>query len=757
MKRLVTILALLTAVALAHSVRAQDGGVARRLDEFGPVETVEEAEATLQAAVEELMEAGGGVLVIPPQVTQELEVRNVWQAERTTSDEGPVVTIMDYRGGFAEYHVAPIGKHQFGTWTGFRVERVLNLGQQSLPHCGTHGAQAIDNVLVSGATSYMHTLTEDVQAGEDVRCYVNTIRGVWVGAFLNITSSIMGYAEPYDRVIVKSIGWDPERRRNYFTCDLEHDHPAGALVYNKHNCNGLVINGMSNCDNQTAGELMVKRHNYAVGDSFGISGLFYYMSDIFSGFGDEGAVVLNAETIGELDGFHSTVESVSWENDELVYESGQCNAHTLSNSRPLINMNRDKWITEGTVKIVPSWEEYQGQSYPGVIGGYANAFNYQGGAIIGSAECPWDESVIGRFFCITDDSEVILPDDPSTCGGYGKLPSRPVYRWYRVMELERNEDGTKRIKILRVRWSAVAAGAPKLFDDENYTYDGHERPLHYAIAPGAWVYDISRGWAETHQTGGNLYWEHPRTLKLVPTGDRGTPFDFEPGDEIEQPVGPDPYHPRPLRIRQFDQLPSTMPTSSIEVQQKGRVQVPFGLHFDGIIKRSEDLERRKDRKPAYDSVIHINALANTGIEFRSEVMDSAIVFRQPDGHAQPIRWSHQGPTGGSSLTCDPASGNFVLQGGDVDVSGGAVKRVRGVSATETVSSNLRGIDMAVEAGATEATVSFPRGEMDARYAVSVTPSWLTTVAVPEKTSDGFTVQFGTPAPEGARIDWIMIR
>ncbi len=731
--------------------------VERTLDEFGPVDTVMAAQATLETAVRTLLDEGGGVLVIPPQVTQDLEIENLQQGERATSNEGPAVTIIDYRGGFTEFHVAPIGRHQTGTWTGLRVERMLNLGEESLPHWGTQAAQAIDNFIISGSSSYMHTLTEPVQPGEDVRCYPDTIRGIWIGAFLNITSSVMGYAEPMDRITVKDIGWDPERRRAYFTCDLEYEHPAGALIYNKHNVNGLVMHGWCNADNQTAGELAVTRSNYAVGDSFCISGIFRYMGDVFSGFGDEGGIVLNAETIGDLDFFRSTVESFDPDTDEVVYTGGRCNAHTLSTSRPLINMNRDKWITEGTVMIVSPSGTYQGESYPGVIGGPGNAFNYQGGAIIGSADCPWDESIIGRFFCITDDSEVILPGDPSTCGGYGKPPDRPVYRWYEIKELETRPDGTRRIKILRVRWSAVAAGAPNLFDAENYTSDGHERPLHYAIAPGAWVYDVSRGWAQTHQTGGVLQGEHPRTIRVTPNGDRGTRFDFEPGDEIEQPVGPDPWQPRPLRIRTFDQIPSTMPSSTIEVQQLGRVQVPHGLSFGGIIRSRDQLDRRKDHRPAYDSIINLSALSDIGIEFDGEVMTAAIMFRQPGDYAQPIMWRVNQPYGSARLTVDPGSGDLHFRGGNLDLNGRAVERVTGLSSTQTPANNLRGIDVAVEEGATEVTVSFATPETDAAYAVSITPSWLTAYAVPTKSAEGFTVQFAQSAPADATLDWVIVR
>lgn len=733
------------------------GAVERTLDEFGPVDSVEAARATLETAVEALLNEGGGVLVIPPNVTQELEIENLRQGERATSNEGPAVTIIDHRGGFTEFLVAPIGRHQTGNWAGFRVERVLNLGEQSLPHWGVQTAQSIDNFIISGSSSYMHVLDEPVEPGEDVRCYPNTIRGIWIGAYLNITSSVMGYAEPMDRITVKDIGWDAERRRAYFTCDLQYPHPAGALIYNKHNVNGLVVEGYCNADNQTGGEIQAVRHNYAVGDSFCISGIFRYMGDVFSGFGDEGGIVLNAETIGDVDFFRSTVESFDPDTDEVVYAPGKCNAHTLSTSRPLINMNRDKWITQGTVLIVPPDRNYQGESYPGVIGGPGNAFNYQGGAIIGSTDCPWDESVIGRFFCITDDSEVLLPNDPSTVGGYGKPPDRPVYRWYEIKAIEPRPDGTKRLKILRVRWSAVAAGAPNLYDAENYTCDGHERPLHYAIAPGAWVYDVSRGWARTHQTGGILHWEHPRTIRVAPNGDRGTRFDFEPGDEIEQPVGPDPWQPRPLRIRTFDQIPSTMPSSTIEVQQLGRVQVPHGLSFGGIIRSRDGLDRRKDHKPAYDSIINLDALSDIGLEFRAEVMTAAIMFRQPGDYAQPIMWRVNQPYGSASLTVDPDTGNLRFRGGDLDLNGRTVQRVTGISATETPASNLRGIDLEVEEGATELTVSFRTPEANARYAVSVTPSWLTAYAVPSKTAEGFTVRFAESAPAGAKLDWVIVR
>ncbi|MBI2299110.1 MAG: hypothetical protein HYU66_09250 [Armatimonadetes bacterium] len=740
---------LVTAALAAPTVRS--------LEDFGDISSAQAADATLKRAMDQIIADGGGVLVIPPGAPDGLRIDNLRQAERSTANYSPVVTVMDYRRGHLIYDVAPIGTWNGESWGALTVVRKLNLSPQSLDHCGVHAAENLANYVISGTTSYMTTLTDPVQKGQDQRCYVDNIRGVWVGLYLNLTGNPMGYGNPFDRIHVKSLGWDPERRRNYFTCDLEHDHPAGALVYNKHSTQGLQVSGFSNCDNQTVGELGVVRSNYAVGDSFVISGMFKYMGDVFSGFGDEGGIVLNAETIGEVDGFHSAIEAVDWTKDEVTYAAGKCNPHTLSNSRPLIDMNRAKWLTGGTVLVVQSGGTYRGQSYPGVIGGPGNAFNYQGGAILGSADCPWDEDVIGRFFCLTDDSEVITAGDPSSVGGYASAADRPTYRWYQVNGFERLPDGTKRVRILRVRWSAVAAGGPTLFNDDNYTTDGHERPLHYVIAPGAWVYDISQGWADTLVTGGWLDAKVcPRKLKLTPTGDRGTRFDFAPGDPVEQPPGPDPWQPRPLRIRQFDQMPSTMPSATIEMQQLGRVQVPYCIDAGAIISGREELPTRKDRKAPYGTMLHLGALCNMGIEFAGDVMDTAIMFRQPNGHTQPIRWRND-VVGSSSLTVEPTTGEFVFAGGAMSLSGQSLKQARGLSATEKPARNLRGIDLGVAAGGTELQVAFPTPEPDAAYAVSITPSWLTNTCVPAKTAAGFTVQFGTPAPAGAKVDWIIVR
>ena len=52
---------------------------------------------------------------------------------------------------------------------------------------------------------------------------------------------------------------------------------------------------------------------------------------------------------------------------------------------------------------------------------------------------------------------------------------------------------------------------------------------------------------------------------------------------------------------------------------------------------------------------------------------------------------------------------------------------------------------------------FDRPELDANYAVTVQPNWITLDAVTEKTPEGFTVRFGTAPEAEGKIDWIMLR
>ena len=77
--------------------------------------------------------------------------------------------------------------------------------------------------------------------------------------------------------------------------------------------------------------------------------------------------------------------------------------------------------------------------------------------------------------------------------------------------------------------------------------------------------------------------------------------------------------------------------------------------------------------------------------------------------------------------------------------------------TQLQGNNGRGINVAVTQGATSIAITFGTPLSDANYGVAVTPNWNTSVWVTGKTATGFTINFGTAAPAGATVDWMIRR
>lgn len=706
----------------------------QRIDAYGPIDSPERAGKALSKAVEAVRKSGGSV-EIPSGAPAELEVRSIRQREGE-----PPVTILDRRAGRNERILGPVGADDgTGNFAGERIRRTLNLGDDGLSLQGAYANLAIENQVVSGSSSYFSRLALPASRGSARRLYVETIRGIYPGQELRI----VGPPSPQGEVVrVEAIGWDAQKKRHYFTADLTLDHGTRSDVYDKHIVNSIQIDASSNADNQTPGELFVRRRSYGLGDAFLFSGWLSYMSDINSGYGDEGAVVFNAETIGDLGVFRATVERVDWSDDALVYAAGRTQAHTLSPSRPLINLNRGKWISQGVARVVTHDAPYKGLT----------------SVIVGSKDAPWTADVIGRFFALTDPSEVIAPDDRSFAGGYALLPSDTLHRWYPIVSFELLPDGSKVIRVAKVVWQVVE-GVPRLFLDRNYTSDRIDRPLDYAIAPGAWVYDVSEAWADVGKRGGVVDRAHPRRLRLAASAERGTRFDFAPGDPVEQAVGPEPFKPFPVRIRHFDQLPGSNISASIYVDNQARVQVNDAFWISSGTHSRNDLAARKDGRPPYDAILDIRSLAATGISFKDEVLNAAIEFQQPGGHTQPIVWYHgnRARGGRASLEVAPDTGNFVLRGGGLEVADTGVLGVAGLSGSGVAARNLRAIDVPVPVGGRKLVVRFPNPETDPVYAVSVTPSWVTGYGVTSKTPSGFVIEFEKPGPANAKVDWLIVR
>jgi len=415
------------------------------------------------------------------------------------------------------------------------------------------------------------------------------------------------------------------------------------------------------------------------------------------------------------------------------------------------------------VLIVRRGGRYRGQRYPdhpAKVG--AETIYVRGGLILGSQDAPWDESVVGRYFAVDDETEKYGPGELP--GGYWPFPDdgHAIRRWYRITDFTRHEDGTKSIRILRTAWYTMSAGGPDLFREGNYTRDDHERPLKYIIAPGGQVSDIRQGWIDTRRPGITPLSipSDPRTLVVVSNGDRGTRFDFAPGDPIVQPVGPDPWVPRPVRIRMFDEFPPCMENPAIEIVNNGRVARQSGISLHGGPRDLAEVAERKDGQPPYVSGIVFHSAVGCGVRFRGQVRDAALMMEQREGNPQPLAWRHA--RGTTFVGADPASGDLTVRGGRLDLDRPAVLRgglveTKGLSATGTAAKNLRGIDVAVTVGDRAVDVKFATAEPDVRYSLCVQPNWLTATAVTVKRPDGFRVEFAEAAPPGAKIDWQLIR
>ena len=715
------------------------------LDQFGPVSTVEEANRTYQKALTEIIKDGGkdggGVLIIPATAPANFNPDNNSQktilipgapAPSKSWRKGRGVTLIDARTGSI--------KVQPPQETGIDFNRTLNMPVgESLPFWDYFPVVNINNRILRGSTSYREVLADKVEAGNDQRFYVSTIRGVFPGMFMSAA----------ERLYVKALGYDKEKKSWYFTADTTRGDGRGNLIGNKNHVNALRMETFSHTENQTF-DVMMWRHNYSQGDNYLIDARFKYMSDVHSTGGDENGVIYGAFVEGETNIFVGKVDSWDAKTGELKYKNAPSDGKTLGSGRPIINLNPAKWINQGEVRVVRpgSWTDptqivtnpvYQGKSYPTTLG-QNKAWNNSlivGGLIRLSADAPVTDDAIGRYFAVDDPSEYVA----AFKGGTPR-------RWYLIDSVTKNADGTKDIRIIRHWWGAKHAGAPTLYKEGNYTCDGHDRPMKYIIAPGANAYDVADGVANPR-----------RLIRLVPTPFTGTQADFATDDPIEQAIGPDPFKPVPFRSWVWDSVPGIFPSSIFDVANNGHVQRDSALKIHGGGGDQEkDSKRRYDQKTPWDKYLTFEASCNNGIQFSADTANSAILFTQPHDRLQPIKWYYRPeadlPPREASLTVSPATGDMSFTGGaEFKGSLGA----RGLSGGEKPARNLRGLNVPVPDGCKEIAVKFPQPEVDNAYMAVLQLSWLTNHAVVNRTAEGFTVQFSTPPGANGELSWLLVR
>ncbi len=342
------------------------------LDQFGPVSTGAEAEQTFQKASKEIMNSGGGVLMIPSKIDPSFVPKNTSQETwRTPPPPAPArrwgvtngVTVVDTRG--KNVKIMPPQA------SGIELNRTLDINNgPSLPFWGLYPVLDIKNTILYGSCSYRDFLVETVEPGKNRKFYVNTIRGIFPGMFMS------GSYGAVERLFVQSIGYDKEKKLWYFVADCEGEQGKGSVLGNKNHVNALKMETWSHNENQTF-DVMMWRHNYSQGDNYLMDARFKYMSDVHSTAGDENGVIYGAFVEAETGIFRGKVEKYTVENNEIVFSGDQ--GKTLGSGRPIINMNPAKWVTNGTVVIVQpgSWTEtkgywddpvYLGKTYPTTLG-----------------------------------------------------------------------------------------------------------------------------------------------------------------------------------------------------------------------------------------------------------------------------------------------------------------------------------------------------------------------------------------------------
>ena len=704
------------------------------LDQFGPVGTPANAESTFRMASSNIMAAGGGVILIPtkaaanwvPKNTTQEQWRKPAPPEAAKSwGSGVGVTVIDTRGSTPR--IMPPQA------TGLSIERTLNIPQgQSLSFWNYFPMVQMRNTILHGSTSYRDWLQEDVKPGKDQRFYIPTVRGIFPGMFLSV-----GEYGTVERLYVKSLGYDKEKKMWYFVADTASGQPKGTIFSNKNHVNVLDMMTDSHNENQTF-DVRMWRHNYSQGDNYLFDARFKYMGDVHSTSGDENGVIYAAFVESLTAIFRGQVDKWTPDTGELVYKGADA-GKTLGSGRPIINLNPAKWVTNGTVMIVSpasyvdanpllSGGTFQGKTYPTTTAKNRLGIGSlrMGGLIRFSADAAITDDVVGRYFAVDEDSEYVPK-------------AKAVRRWYLIDSVTRNPDGTKDIMIIRHWWGAKAAGSPTLYKPENYSSDGHEKPLRYIIAPGANAYDVSEG---------VNYSKH--IIRLVPTSFTGTAADFAPGDAIEQAIGPDPFKPIPFRIWMWDRVPGAFPAPVFDLCNYG-VQRYTALQIRGGVANADDVSKAKDQKTAWENVITIETAADVGLNCSADFTRAAILFQQPF-HEQPVKWLYRPesnqPPREATLTVSRDAGQLTFSGS---------ARFAGLSGEDAPARNLRGKNVPVPAGATELAVAFPVAEADGDYSVFVEQNWLGNRAVIAQTAQGFTVAFDKPAPADAKLHWLIVR
>lgn len=727
--RLAELGAHISALATSREPVDTDQPVWATLSAYGDVSSPQGAEAAFNAAIADLTARGGGMLLVPGDTSPTFRPH--------LSTDG--VSLVDARAGQMRVLVGERARC-WSKVSGAPEGSVVLEGTLSEPRYryGSQSPLAVQQVNVHGGNSARCRLLEDVAPGPAARWYPNDPESIYVGQEL--------YSEGAgDWIRVSGLGWDAASRRMYFEADCPAPAAAGTVIGHKSDLGALALHVRDQCRNQGHGVSVTKRH-YADGDTFPYVGLLYYQGNIASCEGDEGGHVFAADIFHDLQNFRATVDRWEPETRALWFKDAR-RGYALAEGRPLINLNPARHLTQGRVRVYISY------TYDQLVNHQPDGQTPVGGpnGVVLGVGTSWGPEIVGRYLAIDDPSEML---DPATLPSHVVIQAdAPLYRWMRIIHFAIDPNNGNQLLWIQHCNGGSFPAAPRLVHNKNYfNYGGPE--LAYRIAPGASVADLRGGWTEDG---------HPNQgfVLLTPGSDETSAQSWQPGDPIEQAIGPQPHNPTAFRARHFNNLPSIFTDSSFYSSNHGSVTVGAGLFINGHDTLAASAARFPRGGVDYEHAVLIRATTESSICIHGEARTgNALQLEQVAGDRKWIAWGSS--TDYARIGYDPREDafNFARRDGggfSVHFGGAQLRRVAGISATSTPTGNLRGILVPVPAGATELEVSLPMPEPDRAYAVTVTPSWPVAVGVSARGTAGFTVCFGGAAPDGATLDWVLVR
>jgi hypothetical protein len=717
-----------------------------QLANFGETNSVSTAKETLLKAVDIIKKRGGGLLFITEKTCQDFNVCSSATIQNKLNDTA--VILLDIRQGKMRFLMPSLGFRLPNSPVGYAsVFLDREVKQDAININGNNTILRVDNRVVRGSSSYFQVPLQTKKiANDQQRIYVPTIAGLYVGQefFAMIGKGYTGttgeFASNYKVTIkVNKLGWDKKLKKYYLDASkLENNLEWGQIValMNKSTTSAIMINDSIHSDLESPGSLSISKKFYAQGDCFGIGMHLKYMGNIMSTRGDEGGNAYNVDIWQMLDSFLGKVESWDPTTHTMVYTADSIRANTLGTSRLMINLNPEKWLTQGKISIESKY----------LPGGRIDPHAYVKGI-----DTNWSVDIVGRAFAV-DEKEEYAGSGNGSFWKHG-LRGRIVRRWWQITHYEKTPQGEDRLWVERINHSVFDHAVPTLINEKNY-----HKPMKYIIAPCAMVNDISNALLKEKkmQIKAQSIMPGPddkRTIILSPAAVDKTKFDFAPGDPIEQAVGSDPRHPNGYRVRHREAMPSADEGASFLAQNNGAYPVSAGLKIFGAHDKMQIAGHSK-----FFHGIDINATCDYGLRIRRKTKRAAIMLENnKSGDAQKIIWQNKNSQRQTELYTTPDDGLLNIKGTGLSLNKTPLCGVNGISNGSILANNLRGINVKVPAHTKEVNIQFKKPEKDADYAIIVQVSWLTLHAVCEKTSTGFKVLINTPSSQDSTLDWMLIR